>query len=238
MKRNDSKSNLSLFFCISVAFLLVAIGCHSNRSSESSKTNEPEAHIITSIDDLDKMFSSNTPMEAISRLKDNVIKTAPYAPKKSKEELNRIIKYLDGIEKKPADYFNDINNIIVLMQTMVQINAIGAEMEPNSFKINYPLAYRYINTASFIESVDQSVDHKQLIDEYKRKGLQATENLIKNFPDEAKAYHQRAFFAIVVENDKEKALKMYKRCLSLDPNFELCKDSYDDLRKKLKSIHP
>lgn len=207
-------------------------------NSEKSKTKEPGAHIATSIDDLNDMFSGEIPKQAILRVKDSASKALPYATGENKEKLTEIIKYLDGVEKKPADFFNDMDNIIVLMQNMVQLNVIGAEMEPKNFKINYPLAYYYINTASFLESLDQSEDFKQLIDEYKQKGLRATEALVKNFPDEAKAYHQRAFIAIVVEKNKKKALELYNRCLALDPQFELCKKNYNNLRDELNSVNP
>jgi len=207
-------------------------------NSEKSETSKLETHIITSLDNLDKMFSSEIPPQAISQVKNSVIKMVPYARGENKEKLNRVVEYLNGVEKKPEEFFYDINNIIALMQTMVQLNVIGAEMEPNNFNINYPLAYHYINTASFIESVGQSEDHKPLIDEYKQKGLQSAKDLVKKFPDKAKAYHERAFFAIVMESDKEKALKLYEHCLSLDPKFELCKTNYEDLREKLNRVNP
>jgi tetratricopeptide (TPR) repeat protein len=140
---------------------------------------------------------------------------------------------LDEIEKKPSEYFDDTNNYIDLMKTLVQLSVMTAEIEPDHFDANYQVAYHYFNTGNLIKSLSQSEEHKLLSVEYKKKGFQAAKDLVKRFPNEAKAYHQRAFFAYHVEGDKKKALELYKHCLELDPKMELCQKHYDVVLEEL-----
>lgn len=155
----------------------------------------------------------------------------------TKEELNKVIKYLDNI-KSPSNYFDDNNNIIDFIQTMMQLIVIAAEIEPADFDANHRVAYYYINSGSLIKSLAQSEEHKLLSAEYKKKGFQAAKELVERFPDEAEAYYQLAFFVNIVEGNKKKVLELYKRCLDIDPESDLCRKNYDDLLEELNASSP
>lgn len=237
MRFNGLKRTLSLFICLLATNFIFNAGCHAQRP-EKDETNESEiaenVHIITSLDDLKKVFSPDiTPQQAVTLIKDIVTSLIPLdMSAKNKKELNEIAKYLDSI-KKPSEYFNDDNNIIYMSQKLVQLSVTMAEIEPGHFDANYQIAYHYFSAGNLIKSLSQSEEHKLLSAEYKKKGFQAAKDLVKKFPDEAKAYHQLGFFVNIVEGKKKKALELYKRCLELDPKMELCQKHYDVVLEEL-----
>jgi tetratricopeptide (TPR) repeat protein len=251
MKPNGLKqSRLLIFICLLGLFLFFTMGCRGKVSSdegqakapEKSELNEPKViEIVTSQEtlkeDLKKVFSSEIPpQQAVSKVKGHVIAMLPYASTKNRDKLNEIVKYLDGVEKSPDEYFDDMNNLVELMQTMTQGMIIATEIEPDNFDVNYPLAYSYLTTASSVDNfLDPSEEHKRLSAEYKQKALQAAKALVKKFPDEAKAYHQLGFFTEIVEGDSEKALKLFKRCVEIDPELEMCQKAYDATREELEN---
>lgn len=212
------------------------------KASEKSELNKPKViEIVTSQkalrEDLKKVFSSEIPpQQAVSKVKGHVIAMLAYASGKNKDKLNEIAKYLNDVEKSPDEYFDDMNNVVEFMQIMIQLNIVGIEMEPDNFDVNYPLAYSYLTTASSVDNLlDPSEEHKRLSDDYKHKALQTAKVLVEKFPDEAKAYHQLGFFTEIVEGDSEKALKLFKRCVEIDPELEMCQRAYDATREELEN---
>lgn len=238
MKSRALKRTFYSFICLLGAFLIVTVGCHAKKT-EKSETKESEiakdVHIITSPDDLESVFSSEIPpQQVVKQVKDLAINTIlPLTSGKNKEKLNKTIKYLNDTENKPSDYFDDMNNIIDLIQTMAQLTVIAAETEPDDFYVNYKAAVHCVSAGNMIEHLAQSEKHKQLSAEYKKKGVQASKVLVERFPGEAKGYAQFAFSVIVAEGDKKKAMELYKRCSEIDPELEYCKKNYDDLREEL-----
>lgn len=239
--------NLTLSICSLWAILFFTIGCHA-KNLEESRTKEHEldnnspiidsTHIITSMDDLNSVITTDmSPQQAIAQTKNIVKNLLPLdISDKCKKELNEIIVCLDNI-KSPSDYFNEDNNIIYFMQTLVRINCILAEIEPDNFDIKHQVAYNYMNAGRLINSLAQSEEQKLISAEYKKKGFQAAKELVKKFPEKAEAYFQLAFF-LIAEGEKKEALEVYKHCLELDPEFELCKTNYSDLQEELNSLNP
>jgi tetratricopeptide (TPR) repeat protein len=247
---NLKQRRLFIFVFLLGVFLFFTMGCRGNVSSdesqaktpEKSELNEPEKIIIvtspeTLAEDLKKVFSSEIrPRQAVSTVKNHIIAMLPYASEKNKDKLNEIIKDLKGLEKKPDKFFDDPNNWLGFMQAMMQTGNIATEMEPDNFHVNYTISDNYFTAASFIESfLDLSEEHKRLSTEYKQKALQAAKVLVKKFPDKAKAYHQLGFFTEIVEGDSEKALKLFKRCVEIDPELEMCRKAYDATREELEN---
>lgn len=211
------------------------------KAPEKSELIEPEKIVIvtspeTLAEDLKKVFSSEIrPRQAVSTVKNHIIAMLPYASGKKKDKLNEIIKYLNDYEKKPDNFFDDPNNWLGFMQSMIQAGNIATEMEPDNFHVNYTISDNYFTAASFIESfLDPSEENKRLSEEYKHKALQAAKALVKKFPDEAKAYHQLGFFTEIVEGDSERALKLFKRCVEIDPELDMCQKAYDATREELE----
>jgi tetratricopeptide (TPR) repeat protein len=236
--------NLPMLICILVAILAVTFGCHAKKDEES-RTKEPEldknmpiissTHTITSMDDLNSIITTDmSPQQAVTQTR-NIVKNLILLDlsDKCKKELKEIIVYLDNINN-PSVYFNVDKNIIDFMQTLVRLNSILAEIEPDNFNIKHQVAYNYINAGRLINSLAQSEEQKLISAEYKHKGLQAAKELVRKFPDKAEAYFQLAFF-LITEGEKKEALELYKHCLELDPEFELCKKNYVDLQEELDS---
>jgi tetratricopeptide (TPR) repeat protein len=223
------------------------MGCHVKKTEESV-SKEPlaaeDVKVITltpqalkSKEDFKNFLESiNTtdmpPQQLVKQSKDLVSDlTLLDISDTNKKELNEILKYLDNI-KSPSDYFNDVDNIIDFMQTVARSNIILAEIEPDDFHVNYKAAQQYTNLGYMIESLSQSEKHNLLSDDYKKKGVQASKDLVERFPDEAEGYAQFAFSVIVAEGDRQKALELFKRCLELDPKSEYCRNNYDDLSEE------
>lgn len=247
MKPDGLKQSRLIFVCLLGVFLFFTMGCRGTMSSDESQAKAPEKNepkvieIVTSQEtlkeDLKKVFSSEIPpQQAVSEVKGHVFAMLAYASGKNKDKLKEIVNYLNDVEKSPDEYFDDMNNLVELMQTMIQLNIVGIEMEPDNFDVNYPLAYSYLTTASSVDNfLDPSEENKRLSDEYKQKALQAAKALVKKFPDKAKAYHQLGFFTEIVEGDSEKALKLFKRCVEIDPELEMCRKVYDATREELEN---
>jgi tetratricopeptide (TPR) repeat protein len=236
----DLKRILPLVVCLIVAFLLFTIGCNG-RNFDKEKTKETEITknnaILTSQNHLLNMHSES-PMEMAKQYKILIVDTIlPVASEKNKAELKEISKYLDDVEKKPSDYFDDNNHIIELIQTTVRVIVILAEIEPDNFYVNYKAAVHCVSAGNMIGHLAQSDVQKQIGAEFKKKGVHASKDLVRKFPDEAKAYEQLAIALLIVEGDKKKALKLYKRCMELDPEFERCRNNYLDLREELNGAN-
>jgi hypothetical protein len=225
------------------------MGCHAKKT-EDSETKEPiaseDVKVITVTPQalkskkdfnniLKNVFATDMqPHQLVRQAKDMVTNLSLLdISDKNKKELNEILIYLDNI-KRPSDYFNNINNIIDFMQAMARSSAILAEIEPDNFHVNYKAAQQYTNLGYMIESLSKLEKHKLLSDEYKKKGVQASKDLVERFPDEAEGYAQFAFSVIVAEGDKKKAMGLFKRCLELDPKSKHCRENYDRLCEKFK----
>lgn len=252
MKYRELKRTLYSFVCLIGAFLIISVGCHAKKT-EKSETKKPiaieDVEVITvpeqalkSKEDFGNFLKSANitgiqtipPQQLVRQAKDMVTNlTMLDIPDKNKKEFNEILNYLDNI-KSPSDYFDDTNNIIDFMQTMARSSVILTEIEPGDFHVNYRAAQQYTKLGYMIESLSQSEKHKQLSAEYKKKSVQASKELVEKFPGEAKGYAQFAFSVIVAEGDKKRAMELYKRCLELNPELELCQRNYDDLREELK----
>jgi tetratricopeptide (TPR) repeat protein len=238
MRFRGLKRDLSLFICLLGAILFFWVGCHTKKP-EKSETEESEIaeneHIITSLDDLKKVFSPDIPpQQAVTLTKDIVVNLMLLdTSDKKRKGLNKIAKYLDSI-KIPSEYFDNDNNIIDFGQSIMQLVVIAAEIEPDNFDINLQVAFHYFNIGNTINSLSQSEEHRLISAEYKKKGFQAAKKLVERFPEEAKAFHQRAYFAYHIEGDKKKALELFKRCLELNPELEFCQKGYDNMLEELK----
>lgn len=232
----DFKRNLSIVLCLLGAFLFFTIGCNG-KSFEKDKTKRSDITrnnaVLKSQIDLPNVLSES-PMEMVKQYKLLIVDTIlPVSSGKNKAELKEITKYLDDVGKRPSDYFDDNNHIIELIQTTVRVIVILAKIEPDNFYVNYKAAVHCVSAGNMIGHLAQSDGQKQLSAEYKNKGVQASKDLVRRFPDEAKAYEQLAIALLIVEGDKDSALELYKRCMELDPEFELCRNNYLDLREEL-----
>jgi tetratricopeptide (TPR) repeat protein len=210
------------------------IGCHTKKHEKSKTEFSGEENFALQPG---SVLGEEFKAEDFNRVREWILNTLlPVASGKNKDKLNEIVKYLDDVEKSPDVYFDDMNNLVEFIQIMTQCSIIATEIKPDNFYINYNLAYNYLTTASSIENfLDPSEEHKRLSDEYKQKALQAAKDLVKKFPDEAKAYHQLGFFTAIVEDDDQKALELYKRCLEIDPKLEMCRKAYYATREDLEN---
>lgn len=235
MKTEDLKRSRSLIILLGV-FLYMAIGCQGKIDSEKSETDLPEkskTEKSEAVEVITPMGSSEENSIIISTLKNRIAEDLPDASGENKEKLNEILKYLNSIEGDP-DYLEDLNNLVKLMETVAQATLISAEIKPDNFDINDLIAHHYLDIAAILSHLDTPDAQKRRV-EYEKKALQAAKMLVEKFPNEAKAYKRYAFLVGSIEGDDEKALKLYKRCLELDPEMESCREFYDDLQEELKN---
>lgn len=230
MKISDLKRSLSVFICLSGAVLFLLMGCNAKKTEKHESNGLEVAENVETIISLDILEEDFSPENIIEFKASIVNRMLPAVSDKNKEELNRLIKYLDGVDKNFSTYFNDNNNLIDFFQALVRLVVIAAEIGPDDFDINLKVATQHVAAGNMIGYFAQSEDHKQLSSEYKKKGVQALKDLVKKFPDEAKAYDQLATALWIVEGEKQRALELYKRCLELDPESENCRKNYDRIR--------
>lgn len=249
MGTEDLKRSWLMSIFLLGAILFLTMGCYGNMNSEGtdaganegSEAEEPEHTeiVITSPEsfeeDLKKVFPGEISPQLIAQMKNRVFETMHNASGKNKEKLYDIVKYFESIEENPS-YLDSQANRVKLLETLAEANAIAAEIEPDNFNVNYPVAQNYLYAARSIENfLDPSDEHKRLSNNYKQKAFQAAKELVKKFPNEAKAYSQYAYLSGIVEGDKKKVLELYKRCLEIDPEMESCRTCYDDLKEDLKN---
>ena len=222
-----------LAVCISALVLLFLFGCHA----KSSEENDPAAPEIIEMGN-DEFIEGDLKTEFLPQdvlaLKNVVVEMmVPHASGKNKEELGEILKYLSQVENKAPAYFEDPRNLIEFLKHKMRVTLIAANLFPDNFDLNRIVSSHYITISSMISDWAQTSEDRRLSDEYKKKGVQAAEDLVKKFPDNGLSYAQLAHCLYVTGGDKKRVADLYKRCLALDADSDYCRKGYDLLLEEL-----
>ena len=227
MEASSLNWNRSLFFCLSGIILVFLISCHEKTAPDALQTEDMELREERNID-------SDFSAQDIQKIK-NVVTEAMHTATtgKDKAELSEIQKYLDQVQKKVPAYFDNPDNGVEFLKTMMQLTLIAARNQPDNFDLNLKVSSQYIETAFQLEDLDQSKAARRLSNEYKKKGVQAAKDLVEKFPDNGLSYAQLAHCLYVTGGDKKRVAELYKRCLELDEDSGYCRKSYDLLLEEL-----
>lgn len=225
----NPRKQISLFLICTL--LIFCIGCHST-SQEDSDLDESGVIDMGNGEKFIEVESDNefTPQD-IKKVRDAAATAmVPEATGKNKEELDKLLEYLDDVEKKAPDYFREPSNTIEYLKVSMRLTLLAARLKPDNFDINLDVSSNYFKTAYAMEGYTESESDIQQIEVYRKKGLEAARDLVKRFPDKASAYGQLAYSVSITGGDKKEAIALYKRCLEIDKDMEYCKESYDALR--------
>lgn len=226
----------SLIIGLSAIILFLVISCYS-QNYEMSESNEMNGEDVKFISPND--INTEFPGQAVGKLKDVVTNTMlPTASGKKKEELNKILKYLNDIQKDGPTYFEDSKNTIEFLKTGGRASVIFAELHPKNFSVNRNVSSYYINIGHAIEDLAQSEEDRKLGDEFKKNGIQAAKDLVENFPDNGLSYAQLAFSLSISGGDKKKIADLFKRCVELDKKSDYCKNSYNMMIEEIGASSP
>jgi tetratricopeptide (TPR) repeat protein len=217
------KRNLSLLFYLLGTILIFVAGCHS-KNSESNPPAELETYD----------FNSEFLPQDVQKIKNAAIKALmPIVSGKDKEELIKIIKYLDDTQEKAPAYFEVSKNSIEFLKTLMQLALIEGRIKPLDYNANFNISIQYLQIARTIRQFDPSEADTRLSIEYEKKGLRTAHDLVAKFPDNGASYGHLAHSLYTIEGDTQKALELYKRCLELDEKLEFCQEGYDVLHEEL-----
>ncbi len=200
------------------------VGCHS-KSPEGSPSAEFETND----------FNSEFSPQDVQNIKNAATRTLlPTVSGKDKEELTKIIKYLNDTQKRAPAYFEVSKNSIEFLKTLMQLALMEGRLKPNDFNANLNISIQYLQIARTIRQFDPSEADRRTSIEYEKKGLQTANDLVKKFPENGMSYGHLAHSLYTIESDTQKALELFKRCLELNPELGFCKENYDNLREELK----
>lgn len=218
---------------IIIIFMQLILGCDGITVNKSAAGDLNASEIDGTVYIETSLQSEMLPRD-VKRIKDVLIeKVLLIIPEAEKNELNEIIHYLDYIQENSPEYFEDDNNIIEFYKTAMRFNLLSARLNPDNFDLHLIVATKYIEIAASLEGNSQTNEGERIIEEYKKKGVQAAKLLVEKFPENARSYSQYAHSLYIVEGKTKEAAALYKRCLELNEKSENCRQGYNILVEKL-----
>lgn len=225
--------NRKLYFtvCLMGIFLSLLIGCNQKNYGQSdtngSDTNHKFEFRFPGGGD-----SEITP-ETIQTIKDVLTNEGlPIASGKNKDDLCKIIQYLDDIQDNVPDYLSNDDNTIELYKMMMNIHLLAARLSPDDFDINLNVATNYLKFSEFAKYHLESESSERFSKDYKIEAIQAAKDLIEKFPDNPLSYGQMAHTLHITGGDEKKVVSLLEQCLEVNKDSVYCRGFLEKLTKK------
>lgn len=219
---------LKFAVCLIGIFLSLLTGCNQKKYSQSdSEGSDANAKFEVRIPE--GSGSEFTP-QTIQTIKDVLTKESlPVVSGKDKDELNEIIKYLDDIQDKVPDHFEDDNNTIEFYQMMMSIHLLAARLNPDDFDLNLNVATNYLKFSESAKYHLASESSEHFGNDYKSKAIQSAKDLIKNFPENPLSYGQMAHTLHITGGNEKEVIGLLEQCLEVGKETEYCRGFLEKL---------
>lgn len=155
------------------------------------------------------------------------------------DQIRARIETLWGSELVPAGTTVDTQNIVRDIGELANLTRELVKFYPEDFEVQIQFAASIFMLSYSLENL--LVDGSEL----RKEGIALAGQLVKNFPKEGRAHGQLAFVSSMTGGDDLESLRLYVRCMELDPHADTCRKAYAGLAKSYTnpfcttgSIHP